>query len=168
MKPGWLFNVDVDIESTWNHFKTISQVDFKNNNLHKTRKVTNNPHSVLLKLRNPHNPHSRHSIKYYKPQATLPTYLVNLVSMWIIWIECTSATFKATFFYQGCTQKSQNFFTLMGSFWPKYIIFELQIYREVLKNDAKFEEKLTCQFKIGMRILTNVDLGTRKFQIFAL
>ena len=30
------------------------------------------------------------------------------------------------------------------------------------KNDAKFEEELTCQLKIDMRSLTNFDLSTRK------
>ena len=30
-----------------------------------------------------------------------------------------------------------------------------------MKNDAKIEEKLTCQFKIDMRDLTNFDLRTR-------
>ena len=34
-----------------------------------------------------------------------------------------------------------------------------------VKNDAKFEEELTCQFKIDMRNLTN--FGTRKSQKFA-
>ena len=29
-----------------------------------------------------------------------------------------------------------------------------------MKNDAKFEEELTCQFKIGMRNLMNFDLST--------
>ena len=37
-----------------------------------------------------------------------------------------------------------------------------------MKNDAKFEEELTCQFKIDMSNLTNFDLGTRKSQKFAL
>ena len=37
-----------------------------------------------------------------------------------------------------------------------------------LKNDAKFEEELTCQFKIDMRNLTNVDQSTRKSKKFAL
>ena len=37
-----------------------------------------------------------------------------------------------------------------------------------MKNDAKFEEELTCQFKIDMRNLTNFDLSTRKSQKFAL
>ena len=30
-----------------------------------------------------------------------------------------------------------------------------------MKNDAKIEEELTCQFKIDMRDLTNFDLRTR-------
>ena len=37
-----------------------------------------------------------------------------------------------------------------------------------MKNDAKFEEELTCQFKIDMRNLTNFDWSTRKSQKFAL
>ena len=36
------------------------------------------------------------------------------------------------------------------------------------KNDAKFEEELTCQFKIDIRNLTNFDLSTQKSQKFAL
>ena len=37
-----------------------------------------------------------------------------------------------------------------------------------MKDDAKFEEKLTCQFKINMRNLTNFDQSTQKSQEFAL
>ena len=37
-----------------------------------------------------------------------------------------------------------------------------------MKNNTKFEEELTCQFKIDMRNLTNVDLNTQKSQKFAL
>ena len=37
-----------------------------------------------------------------------------------------------------------------------------------MKNDAKFEEELTCQFKIDMRNLTNFDSSTQKSQKFAL
>ena len=37
-----------------------------------------------------------------------------------------------------------------------------------LKNDAKFEEELTYQFKIDMRNSTNFDPSTRKSQKFAL
>ena len=43
-----------------------------------------------------------------------------------------------------------------------------QFYVMTLKNDAKFEEKLTCQFKIDLRNLTNVDPSTQKFQKGAL
>ena len=37
-----------------------------------------------------------------------------------------------------------------------------------MKNEAKFEEELTCQFKIDMRNLTNFDPSIRKSQKFAL
>ena len=37
-----------------------------------------------------------------------------------------------------------------------------------MKNEVKFEEELTCQFKIDMRNLTNFDPSTRKSQKFAL
>ena len=37
-----------------------------------------------------------------------------------------------------------------------------------IKNDAKFEEELTYQFKIDMRNMTNFDPNTRKSQKFAL
>ena len=32
-----------------------------------------------------------------------------------------------------------------------------------LKNDAKFEEELTCRFKFDMKNLINFDLNTQKF-----
>ena len=37
-----------------------------------------------------------------------------------------------------------------------------------MKNDTKFEQELTCQFKIDIRNLTNFDLSTQKSQEFAL
>ena len=37
-----------------------------------------------------------------------------------------------------------------------------------MKNDAKSEEELTCQFKTNMRNLTNFDHSTQKSQKFAL
>ena len=37
-----------------------------------------------------------------------------------------------------------------------------------MKNDAKFEEELTCHFKIGKINFTNFDLGTQKSQKFSL
>ena len=37
-----------------------------------------------------------------------------------------------------------------------------------MKNDAKFEEELTCQFKLNMRNLTHFDPSTQKSKKFAL
>ena len=37
-----------------------------------------------------------------------------------------------------------------------------------MKNYAKFEEELTCQFKIDMRNLMNFDPSTQKSQKYAL
>ena len=72
---------------------------------------------------------------------------------------------------------------LIGSLWPKYILFKLQKYRGVMfddteeysnfeervivitmKNDEKFEEELTFHFKTDMRNLKNVDSKGRKFK----
>ena len=33
-----------------------------------------------------------------------------------------------------------------------------------MKIEAKFEEELTCQFKIDLKNLTNCDPSTRKYQ----
>ena len=46
--------------------------------------------------------------------------------------------------------------------------FTGEIFVMTMKNDAKFEEELTCRFKIGMRNLKNFDLSTRKSQKSAL
>ena len=37
-----------------------------------------------------------------------------------------------------------------------------------MKNNAKLEEELTCQFKIDMSNLTNFDQSIQKFQKFEL
>ena len=37
-----------------------------------------------------------------------------------------------------------------------------------MKNGAKFEQDLTCEFKIDMRNLTNFDQSTQKSQKFEL
>ena len=37
-----------------------------------------------------------------------------------------------------------------------------------MRNDAKFEEELTCQFKIDMKNLTNFNPSSQKSQKFAL
>ena len=60
----------------------------------------------------------------------------------------------------------------MAFFCLKLKMYELIIFIGVTchenENDAKFEEKLTCQFKIDMRNWTNFDLSTRKSQTFSL
>ena len=37
-----------------------------------------------------------------------------------------------------------------------------------MKNDAKFEEELSCYFKIDIRNLTNFDWSTQKYKKFTL
>ena len=56
----------------------------------------------------------------------------------------------------------------MVSFCLNLKKYELKIYRgvlchdnETMKNDAKFEEELTFQFKIDMRNLTKFDPSTQ-------
>ena len=43
-----------------------------------------------------------------------------------------------------------------------------ELFVITMKNDAKFEEELTCQFKIDMSNLMYFNPSTRKFQEFAL
>ena len=47
-------------------------------------------------------------------------------------------------------------------------MYEIKICRGLcviaMKNDARFEEELSFQFKIDMRNLTNFNMGTRKTQ----
>ena len=46
--------------------------------------------------------------------------------------------------------------------------FTEELYVMTMKNDVKFEEELTCRFKIDLRNLTNFDPSTQKSQKFAL
>ena len=48
------------------------------------------------------------------------------------------------------------------------LTFTGELYIMTMKNDPKFEEELTCRFKIDMRNLTNFDLSIRKSQKFLL
>ena len=41
------------------------------------------------------------------------------------------------------------------------------VFVMTIENDAKFEDELTCQFKIDTMNLKNFDLSTRKSQKFA-
>ena len=45
-------------------------------------------------------------------------------------------------------------------------MYELKSYM-AMKNDAKFEEELTFQFKIDIRNLTHFDPSTQKSKKFA-
>ena len=64
----------------------------------------------------------------------------------------------------------------LGLWWDSFIqrrkCMSLKFTEELcvmsIKNDAKFEEGLTCRFKIHMRNLTNFDPSTRKSQKCAL
>ena len=66
------------------------------------------------------------------------------------------------------TQKSQNW-NFDGIFLSKVenrkymsIRFSEEICAMTMKNNAKFEEELTCRFKFDMRNFTNFDPSTRK------
>ena len=43
-----------------------------------------------------------------------------------------------------------------------------ELYVMTMRNDAKFEKKLSCQFKIEIMNLTNFDPSTQKCQKCAL
>ena len=45
--------------------------------------------------------------------------------------------------------------------------FTEELSVKTIKNDTKFEEKLTCHFKDDMRNLTNFELSTSKAQKFS-
>ena len=57
-------------------------------------------------------------------------------------------------------------FTLIVSFWVKYILFELKSTEELslmkLKRDTKFGKEFTGPFNINIRNSTNFDLSTQK------
>ena len=60
----------------------------------------------------------------------------------------------------------------LGTFIQSRKHMSLKIIGELcvmtMKNDAKIERELTCQFKIDMRNLKNFDVSTRKSQKFTL
>ena len=64
----------------------------------------------------------------------------------------------------------------LGLWWDPFIqsrkCMSLKFWGELcimtMKNDPKFEEEMTCRFKIDIRNLTNFDLSTGKSQKFAL
>ena len=45
--------------------------------------------------------------------------------------------------------------------------FTGDVFVMTMQNDTKFEQQLTCQFKIDMKNLKNFDPSTQKFQKIA-
>ena len=96
----------------------------------------------------------------------------------------TDATFegKLTSTFKNDMRNFENFHQSMfkskklGLWWDPYIqsrkCMSLKFIGEfcvlTMKNEEKFEEESTCQFKIHMRNLTNFDPSTEKSQKFAL
>ena len=60
--------------------------------------------------------------------------------------------------------KSLKICTLMGSFGPNHVQFQLKSTEEfslmTLKSDAKFKEKLACSFKYDVRNLVSFRPNT--------
>ena len=63
----------------------------------------------------------------------------------------------------------------LGPWWDPFVQrrkymslnFTEELYVMTMKNDAKFEEELTCHFKIDMRNLTSFDPSTWKSRQFS-
>ena len=70
----------------------------------------------------------------------------------------------------------QIFTTIFGLLWDSFLqhwkfmslTFTGELGVMTMKNDAKIEQKLTCELKIKMRNLTSFDSSTQKSQKFAL
>ena len=64
----------------------------------------------------------------------------------------------------------------LGLWWDPFVQskkgitlkFANELCAKTMKNNAKFEEELTCHFKTDMRNLTNFDLSTQKSKKIAL
>ena len=73
------------------------------------------------------------------------------------WIDLSIQNFHDRFWPKH--SKVSKIYSLMGSFWPKYIIFELKNYRGViliaLEIGGKFERKVADAFKNNMRNFAN-------------
>ena len=68
--------------------------------------------------------------------------------------------------------KDAKIFTLIGSFWAKYLLLELKKYRGIIfhdtEEDTKVGEESACFFKIDVRNLVNFYLTTLKSSTFLL
>ena len=74
--------------------------------------------------------------------------------------------------FQQSTFESLKFVTFIRSFIQSRKCMSSKFAEELcvlrMKNGAKFDKALTCQFKIDMRNLMNFDLSNRKSQKFEL
>ena len=68
--------------------------------------------------------------------------------------------------------KVSTIFILMGSFWAKYILFELKKYRRVIFHETeegyRIWRGIDLLFQIGRRDWTNFNLSTQKSQRYSL
>ena len=68
--------------------------------------------------------------------------------------------------------KVSKIFTLIGSFWAKYILLELKKYRGIIFHETaegyNIWREIDLSFNIGIRNLTNFDVSTQKSQRFSL
>ena len=91
----------------------------------------------------------------------------NLKKNWLVLWKMTWGIWQ--FFTK--TLGSVEIGTLMASFIQNRKCMSQKITEElwkVMKNDEKFEEELTCHFKIDIRNLTNFESNTWKYQGYAL
>ena len=88
------------------------------------------------------------------------------------WLVLSKMTWRVWQIFNRARSKVWNLEFLLGPFIQSRKCMSLKFTGELcfmrMKNDAKFEEDLTCQFKIGMRNLTNSESSTWKIQKFAL
>ena len=92
--------------------------------------------------------------------------MLNLKRNWLVLPKMTWVIYQI--FIRAL--KSLKIGTFMGSFYPKKKIYELtgELCVERKKNNATFEEELTCLFITDTRNLMNFDSSTQKSKIFAL
>ena len=96
----------------------------------------------------------------------LQIYLT-LLSRLVVW--------KMTWRIQGKFSPEHLKVSKLGFWWDPLIQswksmslkFTEELSVKTIKNDTKFEEKLTCHFKDDMRNLTNFELSTWKAQKFS-
>ena len=77
---------------------------------------------------------------------------------------CLENDMRVSAYFHQSTRKYQNRKSRKG----RTLKFTDELCVMTMKNNAKFEEELTCHFKTDMRNLTNFDSSTRKSKKIAL